>query len=113
MSGHYDIANAKTNGCCKVLGYYLVGFILCILLTLLAYFMAERHMLTGQTLFIGLSVVAIIQFIVQIFCFVRLNTGSQDSKLDLICFLFTILVVVVVIGGTLWIMFNLNYNMVH
>ncbi len=113
MSGHYDIANAQTSGFFKIFGYYLVGFILCILLTFFAYFMAERHMLTGQALFIGLSIIAIAQFIVQIFCFMRLNTGSQDSKLDFICFLFTILVVVVVIGGTLWIMFNLNYNMVH
>ena len=113
MSGHYDVANAEKTGCCKVFSYYLVGFIVCILLTLLAYFMVQRHILMGTDLVVVLSAIAIIQLIVQMVCFVRLNTGSSDAKLDLISFIFTLLVVVVVVCGTLWIMFNLNYNMVR
>ena len=38
---------------------------------------------------------------------------TEQGKLNVMSFMFTIVVLAVIIGGSLWIMFHLNYNMMH
>ena len=55
---------------------------------------------------IGSRAYALAQLIVQIFFFLHLTA----KRWNLIIFLFTIFVVTIVVGGSLWIMYNLNNN---
>lgn len=94
----------------KTLSSYVVGIILCIVLTLIAFGLVEKRLLTDTMLYITLSALAIVQLLVQSICFLRLNV-SKEGRWNLLPFLFTILIIAILVGGSLWIMYNLNYNM--
>jgi len=99
----------------KTLTSYLVGFILCVILTLIPFGLVafrNLHTLTVPQLYFSLAAFAIIQLYVQVVCFLRLN-ASQKGRGNLMSFIFTIFIVAVIVGGSLWIMINLDYFMVH
>ena len=97
----------------KAFSSYLVGFILSVILTLAIYWLVAHHALPKQSLYSAIAVFAVVQLIVQVLFFLRLNARTDSSRWDLICFLFTILIIAIVVVGTLWIMYNLNYYMVN
>ena len=57
--------------------------------------------------------IAVAQVIVQVICFLRLNAQTEQGKMNLMSFIFTIIILGVVVLGSLWIMVNLGYNMMH
>lgn len=95
---------------------YTLGFGLSLILTLTAFFLvhknitAEHPPLSQGVLIAAIFALAITQLIVQLQFFIHL--GHEDKpKWSKIAFLFMILVIVIVVGGSLWIMDNLHYNM--
>lgn len=96
----------------KTLQSYVVGFILCLVLTFLSFGLIGTHLLTDTNLYIALATLAIVQLLVQSICFLGLNR-SAEGRWNLLPFLFTILIIAILAGGTLWIMYNLDYNMYH
>lgn len=94
----------------KTLSGYVIGVALCLVLTLAAFSLVEYHLLDTRNSFIALGLLAIAQLFVQSICFLRLN-ASPEGRWNLWPFLFTTLVVVILIGGSFWVMYNLNYNM--
>lgn len=91
---------------------YIVGFILSLLLTLFSFALVKWQALTPTSLCFCLMLLGLTQLLVQVICFLRLNAGAE-GRWNLVAFLFTILIVLVIVIGSLWIMFNLNYNMMH
>jgi len=89
---------------------YVTGFILSVALTLAAYFLATQHMLSPELLIAGIVALAAIQFIVQMVCFLHLGTGVE-SRERFIVLCFAAVIVVILVGGSLWIMNNLNNRM--
>jgi len=96
----------------KTFKAYMTGLVLCILLTLAAFGLVEGKLLSDTLLYAALSVLAIAQLFVQSICFLRLN-ASPVGLWNLMPFIFSIFIVSVLVGGSLWIMYNLNYNMMH
>src|SRR5262249_53708382 len=96
----------------KTFASYLTGFVLCIILTMIAFGLVETQFLTKTNLYIALAAFALLQLFVQCTCFLRLNMGSEGQE-RLLPFLFTLLIIVILSGGSLWIMYNLNYFMAH
>lgn len=97
----------------KTLGYYIVGIVLCIVLTLVP-FTTVMHQLASHSATIAIiCICAILQFLVQVICFLRLNTQTPQAKMNVAAFVFSIVVLVVLIGGSIWIMSHLAYNMMH
>jgi len=88
---------------------YTVGFVLSILLTLAAYFSVTQHIFTGNALIIFIAILALVQLVVQLFFFLHLN--KMKSRWNAVIFWFMLLIVAILVGGSLWIMKNLNYNM--
>lgn len=89
---------------------YVTGFGLSIALTLGAYLMVVNQLFTKWTLAIAISFLALVQFAVQLIFFLHLG---QDTKprFKLGVFLFMLLIVLIIAGGSLWIMHSLNYRM--
>ena len=118
MSTHHDIT-ANTRGI-KTLKSYVTGLILSFVLTLLAFSLVALHLyapaylygLSTLGVYLSVAVLAILQLIVQVACFLRLN-ASEEGKWELMPFLFTLLIAAILVAGSLWIMFSLNYNMMH
>lgn len=92
------------------LALYFVGFILSIILTLAAYFLVVQSIFSGVALVIAITVLALVQLLVQLIFFLHLGRESKP-RWNLMAFLFMILVVLIIGVGSIWIMYNLDYNM--
>jgi cytochrome o ubiquinol oxidase operon protein cyoD len=91
---------------------YVIGFVLSIVLTLVAYVLVINHILTGAGLIAAIIGLGIVQLFVQLYFFVHVGKKSSP-RWNFIVLLFAALVVAIVIFGSLWIMNNLNYNMMQ
>ncbi len=95
---------------------YVTGFGLSLALTLGAYSIVKMHINNShsspsdQNLFYLLAILAVVQLFVQLIYFLHMNRESKP-KLNRLIMAFAGLVVVVIVGGSLWIMTNLNYHM--
>ena len=58
----------------------------------------------------GLGVLAIAQMGVHLVLFLHITTGADNTN-NVLALAFGILIVILVMGGSLWIMANLNHNM--
>ncbi len=96
----------------KTLGAYVTGLMLCLVLTLMAFALVYSHQLNTLMLDATLAALAIIQLVVQCVCFLRLNL-SKEGQWNVLPFLFALLIIAILAGGSLWIMANLNYFMMH
>jgi cytochrome o ubiquinol oxidase operon protein cyoD len=90
---------------------YIAGYALSILLTLVAYAMVTHQSMSDYWLVTStITVLAMIQFIVQLVFFLHINTDKKQRwKLFVLCFM--ILVVAILVFGSVWIMNNLNARM--
>lgn len=113
MSSHHEVsADTEFGTGHKTLKLYFIGFALCLLLTFIPFALVANQMLSPPWLYTALTILALLQLYVQVVFFLRLN-GSQKGRWNLVSFIFTIVVILVVVFGSLWIMYNLNYNMMH
>ena len=94
--------------------FYLLGFILCIVLTLAAYFLVVEKLLSGMILILTILGLGVIQMAVQLFFFMHLGGEYADGKAkhhwNMLVFLFMVMVLVIIVFGSLWIMYSLNYR---
>lgn len=91
-------------------GSYFVGFVLSVLFTILPYLIVVRNLLDGGALLVALAGFAVAQLLVQLVFFLHLGRESKP-RWNLMMFCFMLIIVAIIVGGTLWIMHNLDYNM--
>lgn len=93
---------------------YATGFILSILLTLVAYIMVKMHLdgsgLGRKAVIGGVVGLAFAQFLVQLLFFLHMGRETRP-RWKLMTFLGAVLVVLILVVGSIWIMYNLNYHM--
>lgn len=94
----------------KTLKSYMIGLVLCAALTITSFGLMQYHLLSEMNLYIALALLAITQFYVQSICFIGLNT-SKEGQWHLLPYVFSILIIAILVGGSMWIMYNLNYYM--
>ncbi len=87
-----------------------IGFVLSLILTLSAYRIVTHYHLTHWILTLTIFGIAISQALLQLVFFLHVGMESKPHW-STITFLFTALVIFLVIGGSLWIMNNLDYNL--
>jgi cytochrome o ubiquinol oxidase operon protein cyoD len=89
---------------------YVIGFIASIILTLSAYLLTRHGGMSKGVLVVLLSGLAFSQFIVQLIYF--LHIGKEFApRLKLMMLAFMLTVVIILVGGSLWIMNNLSHRM--
>jgi cytochrome o ubiquinol oxidase subunit IV len=89
---------------------YVVGLALAILLTATSFFVAGTDLVWQPSIPVAIIVLAIAQMGVHLVFFLHITTGADNTN-NVLALAFGVLIVVLVIGGTLWIMANLNHNM--
>lgn len=89
---------------------YIFGFILSIGLTLWAYVSVVYHSFSGKALLAWLLGLAVVQFFVQMIFFLHIGSETKPRWRRL-TLLMMITVVLIVVLGSIWIMYNLNYRM--
>jgi len=93
----------------RVLGY-LVGLGLAVLLTATSFFVAGTDLVWQPSIPVALVVLAIAQMGVHLVFFLHITTGADNTN-NVLALAFGILIVTLVMAGSLWIMSNLNHNM--
>lgn len=88
---------------------YLIGFISSLILTSLSFYLAAFKPISVSYLPYILMGLAIVQTIVQLIFFLHL--GQEDKpKWESLTFGFSVLILVIILIGSLWIMHDLNYR---
>ena len=93
----------------RLLGY-VTGLGLSILLTATSFFIAGTDLVWQPSIPVALTVLAIAQMGVHLVFFLHITTGPDNTN-NVLALAFGLLIVFLVIGGSLWIMSNMNRNM--
>ncbi|MEX3605883.1 MAG: cytochrome o ubiquinol oxidase subunit IV [Burkholderia sp.] len=103
--GHDDASHGT-------LSSYLVGFVLSVILTAASFGAVLGGWLASTTtMVIALAVLAAVQIVVHLIFFLHMNTSSSGQRWNLTAFVYTVLTVMILIVGSLWIMHNVSINM--
>ena len=89
---------------------YTVGLALAIVATIASFVVAQTDLLWPPGIPVGLIVLALAQIGVHLVFFLHLGSGS-DSTNNILALAFGVLIVFLVIAGSVWIVANLNSNM--
>jgi cytochrome o ubiquinol oxidase operon protein cyoD len=100
----------EEGGVAQRITVYLVGLGLAILLTATSFFIAGTDLVWQPSIPVALVVLAIAQMGVHLVFFLHITTGSDNTN-NVLALAFGVLIVILLMGGSLWIMANLNHNM--
>lgn len=90
---------------------YATGFLLSVLLTAIPFWLVMTRAIPDSTV-ASLVVLAFaaVQIVVHMMFFLHLNSKSEGGW-NLLSVLFTLIILVVVLAGSLWVMYHMNNNM--
>ncbi|NUO74437.1 MAG: cytochrome o ubiquinol oxidase subunit IV [Lysobacter sp.] len=90
---------------------YLTGFLLSVVLTAIPFGLVMGNVVPNATLIaIVLLVFAAVQVVVHMVYFLHMNTRSEGGW-NVLALIFTVVLVVIVLTGSLWVMHHMNTNM--
>ena len=93
----------------RLLGY-VIGLGLALLLTATSFFIAGTHLVWQPSIPVAIIVLAIAQMGVHLVFFLHITTGPDNTN-NVLALAFGVLIVILVVGGSIWIMEHLNQNM--
>ena len=89
---------------------YTIGLFLAVILTATSFWAANTSLLWPPGVPLGLAVLAIAQMGVHLVFFLHVTTGPDNTN-NVLALAFGILVVFLIVAGSIWIMNNLQHNM--
>lgn len=92
-------------------GGYMTGFVLSIILTAIPFWLVMAKVIEkpATTAFVIL-VIAAVQIVVHMVYFLHMN-GKIEGGWSMLALLFTLVLVVITLSGSLWVMYHLDHNM--
>ncbi|HZB93399.1 MAG TPA: cytochrome o ubiquinol oxidase subunit IV [Stellaceae bacterium] len=89
---------------------YVLGFVLAVLLTVASFYVVGTHLIWGPGIPAALIVLAVAQIGVHLVFFLHITTAPDNTN-NILALAFGVLIVLLIIGGSVWIMGWLNYRM--
>ena len=89
---------------------YLTGFILALIMTAMPFALVMSGALSSRATVAAILSAGLVQIAVHLHYFLHLDTSSA-ARWNVLALIFTILIMILFVGGTLWIMFTLYYRM--
>ncbi|MFC7399259.1 cytochrome o ubiquinol oxidase subunit IV [Chelatococcus sp. GCM10030263] len=89
---------------------YLTGFMLALILTAIPFAMVATKLLSGPATLIVIALAAVIQILVHLRYFLHLDLTSTPRE-NLLAIAFTVVLILIMLGGSFWIMFDLHHRM--
>ena len=89
---------------------YTLGFVLALVLTVVSFILVMSSALPVSVLIVTIGVCAVTQIGVHLVFFLHLNRSSEQ-RWNVVVFVYTIIVLAILVGASVWIMYHLNYNM--
>lgn len=104
--GHHHDAHAHGS-----LRSYLIGFALSVILTAVPFWLVMSGVIDNKQVTAVIVVAfAVVQIVVHMIYFLHMDTRSEDGW-NMMALIFTLIIVVIVLIGSLWVMYHLNTNM--
>ncbi len=90
---------------------YMTGFILSVILTAIPFWIVMSGGLhtSGMTALVVLAFAAV-QIVVHMIYFLHMNSKAEGGW-TLLALIFTVVLVVITLSGSIWVMYHLNHNM--
>ena len=90
---------------------YVIGFLLSVVLTAIPFWLVMAKVFADPktTVFIVMAF-AVVQILVHMVYFLHLNTSSEGGW-NMLALIFTMVLVVITLSGSLWVMYHMNTNM--
>ena len=109
MSAHHD--HQESHGSHGTLKSYAIGFVLSVLLTAIPFWIV-MHPTFEQSTTTALVVLAfaMVQIVVHMIYFLHMNTSAEGGW-SMLALIFTVVVLVIAMSGSIWVMYHLNHNM--
>ncbi|TSD87889.1 cytochrome o ubiquinol oxidase subunit IV [Mycobacterium sp. KBS0706] len=90
---------------------YVTGFVLALILTAIPFWLVMGDVFAdAQTTALVIMALAVAQIIVHMVYFLHMNTKSEGGW-TMLALIFTVVLVVITLSGSLWVMYHLNHNM--
>ena len=90
---------------------YTIGFILSVILTAIPFWLVMGNVFEkSSTTALVILGFAAVQIVVHMIYFLHMNTKSEGGW-NMLALIFTLVVVVITLSGSLWVMFHMNANM--
>jgi cytochrome o ubiquinol oxidase operon protein cyoD len=91
---------------------YVISYVVSVILTLISFTLVAQGALPVVVI-VGLIVgLAVIQLVIQLVFFLHIGSG-HGARWKVMTFFFAVLTAGILVGGSIWIMNNLNYNMLR
>jgi cytochrome o ubiquinol oxidase subunit IV len=97
-------------GLAKGLRSYLLGLALAGLLTAASFWVVTTHLIYGPGVPVAVLVLAVAQMGIHLVFFLHITTAPDNTN-NVLALAFGTLIVCLVVFGSIWIMANLNHNM--
>jgi cytochrome o ubiquinol oxidase operon protein cyoD len=105
-SGHHE--SGESHGSLRD---YLIGFFLSVVLTAIPFWLVMSGAIADkQATALAIMAFAAVQIVVHMIYFLHMNTKSENGW-TVMALIFTIIIVVIALSGSLWVMYHLNTNM--
>lgn len=90
---------------------YVTGFVLAVILTAIPFWLVMGKVFESPvTTAIVVLAFAAVQIVVHMVYFLHMN-GKSEGGWSMLALLFTLVLVVITLSGSLWVMYHLNHNM--
>ncbi|USG61941.1 cytochrome o ubiquinol oxidase subunit IV [Sneathiella marina] len=89
---------------------YLVGFGLAVVLTVIPFGLVWTGSLPHMTTLVIIIVAALVQVLVHLYFFLHMNFRSTPGE-NLLALAFATILIMIMVGGSIWIMFDLHHRM--
>ena len=105
-------SNATENhGAHGSLKSYAVGFALSLITTLAAFWMVMSGAMARGAILPGIVLLAVVQLLIQLVYFLHMGSASSDQRENRWVLVFTLLILTIIVAGSLWVLHNMNVNM--
>jgi cytochrome o ubiquinol oxidase operon protein cyoD len=110
-AGHHDDHGHDDGTPHSTFKGYAIGFVLSVILTAIPFWLVMGKVFdkSSVTAMVILGFAAV-QIVVHMIYFLHMNTKAEGGW-SLLALVFTIVLVVITLSGSLWVMFHLNHNM--
>jgi cytochrome o ubiquinol oxidase subunit IV len=90
---------------------YMIGFVLSVILTAIPFWLVMNKVIADPlTMAAIIMILGAIQIIVHMVYFLHMDTKSEGGW-NIMALIFTIILVVIALSGSIWVMYHLNTNM--
>jgi cytochrome o ubiquinol oxidase operon protein cyoD len=89
---------------------YIVGFVLAVVLTAIPFYLVYAHVLPPSRTMYVIAAAAVLQILVHLRFFLHINFTTTPRE-NLLALVFTAVLLLIMVGGSFWIMIDLHARM--